>query len=214
MKKYLLIPVLIFAFSFCQAQDGDAYLNNVIKINPFLFGRSEFQVSYERYFNNRKSSIVLMPSYILRKTRENDVEGWQMMGQYRFYLTHYRKDKRKTWLNIYNYGFYGGVYALYLDYDEAFSRGVYDPVTFEYNYNTYERSIQSYEGGAMLGLQMDITRRIVLDFFIGGGLRKSAVDDSYLDVVEEQEYYGDYSIFDFAYTGVKPRAGLMLGITF
>jgi len=214
MKKHLFVMSLIFTFGFCQAQDHQDYLNNVVKINPFLFGRSEFQISYERYFNDRKSSIVLMPSYLLRDNGENNIEGWQMMGQYRIYLTHYRKDQKKTFLNVYNYGFYAGLYALYLDYEEQFTRNVYDPITFEYELNTYERSIQSYEGGALLGLQMDITKRIVLDFYVGGGLRKSEVEDSYLDFVEDQEYYSDYSVFDFAYTGVKPRVGLMLGITF
>ncbi len=214
MKKILFIPILFLAITFCQAQEAETYLNNVIKINPFLFGQSQFQLSYEHYFKNRKSSVLLMPSYLLKDSRDTELQGFEIMGQYRFYLTHYNKNERKTFLNMYNYGFYAGLYALYLNYDETFTRYTYNPITFENESNSYKKSIQSIEGGALLGLQMDISRRIVLDFYIGGGLRKSEVEDSYLDSNIEAEYYGEYSVFDFEFTGIKPKVGLMLGITF
>lgn len=217
MKNIIKITTMLLLVNFSAVgqttvQNTNATYSkmNVLKINPFAFGNSEFQLAYERYFNNRKSSVVISPSIILRESGDESKEGFQIMGQYRFYLTHFQKENRNNFLGVYNYGFYASAYGLYFDQKETYLQYDWDPVTGENISTKYTKDIQSIEGGALLGIQADITKRIVLDFYVGGGIRDSEVTDS---SPEEDVIYFD-GIFNKGYTGVKPKAGLLLGITF
>lgn len=208
---FLLITYISVGQTIAQETTPTYSKMNSLKINPFAFGNSEFQLAYERYFNNRRSSVVFSPSIILRDSGGESKEGFQVMGQYRFYLTHFKKEpNRKNFLGVYNYGFYAGAYGLYFDQKETYLEYDWDATTGESLITEFTEDIQSVEGGAMLGLQMDITKRIVLDFYIGGGVRRSEVDDTNTN---DESIYSD-GIFDKGYTGVKPKAGLLLGITF
>lgn len=215
MKNLLFI--MVFGFLqlglFGQTTTVDFEYKNAIKLSPFNLAQSEFQASYEHYLGNRRSSISLYPSVFLRESQETSMEGWQAMLQYRFYLTHVNRDEGHTFLGLYNYGFYAGMYGLYFDYSEDYSRGYWSNATNEYIVDDFQKSAQSFEGGAMIGLQTDITKRILFDFYVGGGIRKSDSLDTYQDVMEQGIYDTD-SVFDPGYTGVKPKVGLQLGILF
>ena len=212
MKKLLLVFISIFFLynSYAQNDIPVVYKENAIKISPFEFGRAEFQLSYERYFNNRKSSISIVPSIFLRDNEAEKASGWQLMSQYRFYLTHYNGEADRIFLGLYNVGFYTGIYGLYLDYSEDFVQGYYDPLTSEYEMQTYNKTVNSFEAGPLLGVQIDITKRILIDFFVGGGIRWSDYTNSYTDEIEN---YGSFGVFDAEYTGVKPKLGFAIGIT-
>ena len=216
MKKTPLIVLFLCAFgltAFAQTTTPFAY-KNAIKLNPVGFGNSEFQLSYERYFGaNRKSSIMIMPSVILKESNDQSKKGWQLMAQYRFFLTHFNKDQQKTFLNAYNYGFYAGVYGLNFNYKEDYLRGYWEPNTNNYINKSYQKSVAAYEGGALLGLQIDITKRILIDFYIGGGLKYVNFEDTYTEQ-NPTDYPLSYGVFAPEYSGVKPRLGLLLGFTF
>lgn len=219
MKKLFLVLVyqfMFFAIIIGQTEDKEHFSQkNALKLSPFELGQSEFQLTYERYIGeNRRASFLLIPSVHLKDTREESIGGWQVMGQYRFYLTHFRKDQKKTFLNLHNYGFYTGLYALYLNYEQEYSRGFFNPNNGNYDTARFNKSISGLEGGALIGLQVDITSRILMDFYVGGGIRKAETDDSYFDEPREGEYYESYHVFDLEYTGVKPRLGFSIGILF
>jgi len=211
MKKVIALIGIVLFVAIPLFSQSNAENIHALSINPIHFGRSEFQILYELKHNNNKNSVVLAPSIILKESRDNVARGFQVMAQYRFYLTTFNKKDRHTFLNVYSYGFYAGGYSLYLDSDEEYSQGTYDPYTGQYLNKKYERSIEAIEGGAMLGVRVDITKRIILDFNIGGGIRKSKTTDTYED---SQEFIFDYGLFDRAYTGVKPKSELSLGVTF
>lgn len=212
MKKLFLafIASLFLFSSYAQNDMSVQCKKNAIKISPFEFGRAEFQLSYEKYFNNRKSSISIVPSIFLRDNEEEKATGWQLMSQYRFYLTHFNGEAERMFLGLYNVGFYTGIYGLYLDYSEDFLRGVYDPITYEYIMTPHSKTVNSFEGGPLLGVQIDITKRILIDFFVGGGIRWSDYTNSYADEVEN---FGSFGVFGAEYTGVKPKLGFSIGIT-
>jgi len=215
MKKLILsIFTVCLILTNVSGQETSNHFSkkNAVKLNPIRVATSEFQIVYERYLNDRNTSFIIAPSIILRETNDEVVEGWQMMAQYRFYLTHLRKDQRHNFLNVYNYGFYAGLYGLYLDYNEKYTRWFWDYNTNENISAEFKKDVQSYEGGALLGIQIDITKRILVDFYIGGGIRKSERTDTY--IVFEPDYNSSYGIFNPSYTGVKPKIGLMIGITF
>ena len=209
MKNLVITTALTFlAICALFSQENTRYKHS-LRINPIDFGRSEFQLSYELMF--KKSSIVFSPSIILKENPDNSTNGYQAMAQYRFYLTNFNKNDRHTFLNVYNYGFYTGVYALFLNFNEEFTQGFYNPNTSQYENKLYNRDITAGEGGVLLGVRVDITKRIVLDFNLGGGIRKADVEDSFK---ETQEYTIEYGVFDRAYTGVKPKSALTIGVTF
>lgn len=215
MKKYSYILILIlFPLSiFSQSFDYE-YLNSV-KINPISFAQSEIQLHYEHYFKNRKSSILIAPSLILRETDDESVFGGQLMGQWRIYVTHFNKEEGRNFLGFYNYGFYAGVYGLAHRYNEKYTMYQWNPTTGEQLAKQFERNSSSGELGPMMGLQIDLTKRIVFDFYLGGGIRFSDFNDS-IDDEPDYENYSSFNegVFAIAYSGVKPKLGLSIGINF
>lgn len=210
MKK-LLLPFLIFLSFSISAQEYSFPYKNVLRLAPFEFGRAEFQLNYERYFNNRKSSLVIAPSLFLKDGEEESRNGWQLMSQYRFYLTHLTKEEGKSFLGIYDIAFYSGLYALYMNLEDKNVEGYYDDSTGEYIEQSNIKNISAQEGGALLGMQVDITTRIVFDFYVGGGIRYSQVEET---ATIPKDYRSSPSIFEVEYQGVKPKIGFSLGMTF
>ncbi|GLR17193.1 hypothetical protein GCM10007940_18080 [Portibacter lacus] len=192
-----------------NSKSSDPYpFVNVLKLSPIELGRSEFQVSYERYFKNRAQSIFIAPSIFLSSQGEETKDGFQLFVQYRFYLSHLFVENNNT-LGMYNIGFYAAPYVTGLTYKETYEQGIYDPSSGENVYNLIDDKVNAIEGGALMGVQFDITSRIVLDFYLGGGIRKSNFESS-----GDSFSQGGIGLFDLAYTGVKPRIGLQIGITF
>jgi len=219
MKKILLLVITVFMIGpSIQAQEESGHFanKNALKISPIEFGKAEFQATYERYFGeNRNSSLSIMPSIILEDSFNESQEGYQLMLQYRFYLTHLRKDEGNSIFGMHNFGFYAGFYGLALDYKKDYQRNYYDNDLMESFTDEFTRSQTTFEGGALIGLQIDVTKRIVLDMYVGGGIRKTDLTDTIEDNPNyENNYYNYYDVFDREYHGVKPRLGLQLGILF
>ena len=218
MKHIKCLFVLFFiSFSVIGFSQDDQDLfgkKNALKINPFVLANAEIRISYERFLNDRRSSISLIPSYSLREQGDEKIVGWQIMSQYKFYLTHINKTQGKTFLNLFNYGFYCGLYAVYNDFESDYEQSWWNPDKMQNETDIYHLDVNAFEGGAMVGIQTDITERIVFDFYVGGGLRDGTVTDTFDDIQDEIEYYDEISVFDQKYKGVKPRIGFQLGITF
>ncbi len=214
MKKITLFIVLFACAIFANAQNQEIPINlkyefqNTLKLSPFELGRAEFQISYERYFNNRKTSLVVFPSIILKQRGEETINGTQLMLQYRFYLSQLNIANQYT-LGMFNVGFYSAPYLLGIIAKEQSYYDYMDPKTFEYSFNLISEKTKGAEIGALMGIQLDITKRIVADFFVGGGIRKTAVTQETL-----LDFEKTYSVFDLGYSGVKPRIGFQIGITF
>lgn len=211
--RYLFLFLLLLLSQFVtgqntmQSEEFEYEYKNVLRLSPIELGRAEFQVGYERYFANRDQSIGLFPSLIKSSRGEESRDGFQMMLQYRFYLSQLQRKANET-LNMFNIGFYAAPYLIGLTSKETSERYSYNPETFGDEYYFVEETINALEGGALLGIQLDITRRIVLDFYVGGGIRESKVTST--DNIQG----GDFGIFEAGYAGVKPRIGLQMGITF
>ena len=152
---------------------------------------------------------------------------WQLMGQYRAYLTHRNANEGNSFLGFHNLALYAGGYGLYMDYSEDYSRyytireeiiNPDDPNLIDYVYTDFDgdftKTLDALEVGVLLGVQVDISERIVIDFNIGGGIRKTNLVDTFDDLEIDYGYIENYSVFDIEYTGVKPRLSLMVGFTF
>lgn len=215
MKKLFSILVFLMPFMLLAQDMSQPRFDkkNALKISPIEFGNAEFQLSYERYFGDRSSSIQIMPSFILEENGDESREGFQAMLQYRFFLSHLNKDEGKTFWGLQNFGFYAGAYGLYFYQNEDRLVYWYDPMNPGDNYDNFNKEITAGEGGAIIGMQVDVTERIIIDFYVGGGIRYTDIVDEYIPN-ENTPYYEYYDVFDPEYKGVKPRLGLQIGITF
>ncbi len=214
-NKFQLLFILFFLTINLQAQNNEsASLKNALKVSPFAFAASKFQVSYERTFKEKKHSLMLTPAIILKDNGVESKKGFETMLQYRIILTQLRKGTNKT-MRMHSVRFYTGPYANGLLYSENYQNGYYDKVTETYLTKVFTKEVYAIEGGVLIGIQFDVTKRIILDFYAGGGVRYSDVDDEYEDYVQEDEYnFTDYGVFEMEYTGIKPKLGMQLGFSF
>lgn len=217
MNKWKMVFLLLglVSIGLINAQETPRFeYSNAFKISPIEFGSSRFQITYERYINDRSSSFLAIPTIILKENGQESKKGFEMMLQYRFFLTHLRKGINKT-LGMHNIGFYAGPYINGLVYNEEYQNGYYIDMEQMYVTDTFEKDVRSGEAGALIGVQFDITPKILLDLYVGGGIRYSDVTDTFEDVVDDVFNYGRYyDVFDLEYTGVKPKLGLQLGFAF
>ncbi len=210
MKKLIILPLLFFIIENTSGQRM-----NALKLSPFELGFSKFQVSYERTMPGLKQTFQISPAIFLKQGQESK-EGFEIMAQYRYILNRFPKEEGgRIFLGMHSISWYSGAYALYQDYSEDFIEGIYNEATFEYSNQAFTSTNQSFEGGVLMGIQFNITERILVDFYTGGGIRKSEVNDEYRDFIEDMDlmYYDEYGVFDPQFTGVKPKFGFMVGIT-
>jgi hypothetical protein len=213
MKHSLYILLFLLPF-FGISQENHFDQQNAIKISPFEFGQAQFEMAYERYFGDRSSSIMILPSIYLKDDLKESKTGFQIGAQYRVFLSHLRSDQKRVFLGLYNIGFYAGVYAQYLDYEEDYQFTWWDNSKGESFTDNFTKDISSTEGGAILGVQFDITNRILIDFYVGGGIRYSSFTDTRTEVVDPSDYHDDVWVFDPEYKGVKPKIGFQIGFMF
>lgn len=214
--KYSLALYISFFFLFhTEAQEQLHFGHqNALKISPIEFAQSRFQITYERYLNDRSSSFLIMPTVTLKDNSVESKKGVEGMFQYRFFLSHLKKGQNKT-LGMSNIGFFTGPYALGMIYNEEYQRGYYFEARDEYIMGEFEKDVSGAEIGAIIGVQFDITPKLLLDFYVGGGIRYTDVTDSFDEVApNDRNYRESYDVFDQEYTGVKPKLGLQLGFAF
>ena len=213
MKNILQIIIILLPF-FASSQTAQFDQVNAIKISPFELGNAQFEMTYERYFGDRSSSLILMPSIFLKDDIRESKEGYQFGAQYRVYLSHVRSDEKFVFLGFHNIGLYAGVYALYLDYKEDYQFSWWDNEMNESITLDMRKDVNGTEGGAIIGIQLDVTKKILIDFYIGGGVRYSDFTDTKSEIVDPSVYFEDVSVFDPEYKGVKPKIGFQLGFMF
>lgn len=214
MRLFLSICLSIFSLSvFAQNNvdiETESY-NSRLKVSPIQFGQSYFEISYERFINEGKHSLQFSPMIMLKRNSSEEFKGIQFEMQYRIYLKKLEKGIQGTWI-FSNIDLYSGLYANGLSYNEESIWGYnYDPVTMEEIMYEREADIIAAEGGLFVGLELIISKRIVLDFTVGGGVRYSEVDEIFTNNPSNTTSY--YDVFDLGYYGVKPKLNLQIGIT-
>ena len=210
MKNLILILFLTLSFQAWSQDSDNTIYNSRLKVSPVQFGNSHFELSYERFFGNNKS-FTISPTIMLKRNNYEEFKGIQLELQYRIYLKRLNSVEHSTWI-FSNIDLYSGIYANGLTYDEDRTEwGDWDPVTMTQEIDTYNKTVVGGETGVFVGLQLNLAKRIVIDFTVGGAVRYTEVDDEFEDAVSTYNYY--YDVFDLEYYGVKPKLNLQLGIT-
>ena len=215
MKKLLVVGLALIGMN-AFAQDA------LIKVSPFHFFDGTLYGSYEKALENNRS--IQLDAGLRLADNGNDY-GWMGELQLRKYLFS-PKFTGKSSLS----GFYAGLYAngkYFKEYNEWREWNTIEEPYWEYVYNkdgteNWEESVwhqgeydevtvkESYdikqgEGGVIFGFQTIIHKALSIDLFLGGGVRGAQIDG---------KKYDRFYVSDRGYTGVVPKAGFSLGITF
>lgn len=170
--------------------------STIFRLSPQHFIISTFHVGVEQFLPNKHSSFVIDGS-VTAKGSNNRLGGGGEL-QFRLYLTDWNDQKQERTKE----GFYMAPYAgyQYLEENEDFSFYPQSSSNPLYHYN-------SYTGGVIFGLQLFTHFKMTFDFFFGGGI-KITKDD--LSIANRQSLTVD--IFNPGYSGVYPKAGIILGL--
>ena len=153
---------------------------------------------------NDKASIALSAGITSRQRWFQDEPdfGFQEEFQFRRYLL----SPRNTGSNGRNFFFFKGLYAgpyLYHRYRQQTVQ-VWDWVAQE-NVEV-PQNINEVAGGVIIGAQVAFSNVVYLDFFTGGGIKRSFGTNSNANIFTDITTPG--------YNGVLPKVGFMLGIAF
>lgn len=195
MKKIMFL-VFVFAFAYAKGQDSTSirktYLTQV-KFSVTQFFENSLILDYERRLNNGNGMLLSIgPVY-------SEVSGMKKSGfrtelQYKLYIT--SKEYRHTQSRIY--------IAPYLVYKYLETIGTYASPY----YPDYKRYFHSFCPGIIAGWSIISFHRLVFDFYIGGGMKRT-FDGDFKGKID----YDNYNIWQPGYNGVVPRMGFEMGIT-
>ncbi|NBC82988.1 MAG: hypothetical protein GVY19_06355 [Bacteroidetes bacterium] len=194
MKKQfcLFIFLIIGMIGFARSSEEDIpNPKNEFKISITRFFVSTFSLEYERMFNN-STGLVLQADGILTSELESEIIGFQSGLQYRIYSINEPVDL-----------FDGSVEKLYMGPYVS-----YRMVEIKPNETMQESSvIHSTNTGIMLGMKVVIQDKLTFDFNLGGGVQ-------YSNGTYKRDDYLSYDLYFPDYSGIKPRAGIAVGLKF
>ncbi|MBL4654970.1 MAG: hypothetical protein JKY33_04010 [Bacteroidia bacterium] len=200
--------------SFSDKYNNSPFGTNYFYFDPFQVFGGVFQIGYEKDAGN--VSFALLISGILRERSWNDAYRAGLGGEFqvRFHQYNYVKlkkiDPEKA---SYNHIVYFAPFFKYQNVNDRYTEtdwvdcstpanpwGNWCEITIEHN-----NLVTSYAGGIIFGMKMILMKKMVLDFYAGGGLKISTV------VGDLNDYNGLWSL---GYSGVMPKLGFQLGANF
>lgn len=202
MKKLIILISLFVISSAVFCQEGDTLIKpkNKLGFSLLPFTIATMEMHYEHFYNSG-NSIWIAPSvrYSNSDYSYDDKFGVGIAMQYRIYV--FEKFKREHYKRIFfaPYAFYqysevkNEYYYYYYEYDGM------DYPGYEYGHN--EQTIHSVGGGFLFGLQYQFAKRVFVDAYVGGGIRKSNPEDGWDDLLEP------------GYSGFAPKVGLDIGFS-
>lgn len=207
MKKLLFACLFLSITSMLYAQEstepGFTLPRVVVKISPLQFavntlelGLEVFNPTYSKSFNINLGFRSNSDYYYY------DGYGTSTEIAYRKYVAPMKYRER------------GGRESYQGIYYSLLARGEYFKGEDEYNdYNTgslnrYNEKIWSITPGFTIGYQKTIWKVILLDAYVGGGVKFTTIQRN-ISLSDDYNYYG---IFDPGYSGIYPKIGVKIGI--
>ncbi len=202
MKKIFFVFFLCVT-TYAYSQNGDVekqkfYRHTLTSTITNLFV-SNFQLNYEFGFSPITSlKISFGTSYV--DADYNKKNGYNGELQFKYYIL--SPDREKTYYNIY--------FAPYINY--RYIDVTTDDYSFRNNDITHTYPLKSFNfnslsGGFIFGQTFTIAKKIFIDLYLGGGIRKNLYPDEYL------EQYNS-NIFQEGYSGITGKLGLDIGFKF
>ncbi|MCF8297473.1 MAG: hypothetical protein K9J13_08035 [Saprospiraceae bacterium] len=196
--KIILISLLIFIL--LQLNLNAQEYKNEIHLGTYHYAFGSPQISYERYFNKNKNSVVGIFDYINSKNSEVDKSGYLIGLQYRFYLLKNNSGER-LYKNIEAYvtpGIkYRNIHIVETKY--RYPNIVTDRFTYD---------IETYGLELLMGLKGILFNCLTVDFSGGILIVKSEVD------TERDRHNFSNDFISPGFTGIGPGGNITLGFKF
>jgi hypothetical protein len=200
----------LFAASVSCAQDTDTrdftMPRSLIKISPFQFFANTLELGVESFNASYSRSFQATVGFRTGSGFYDEGKGIHLEFAYRKFVTPMELRNRRSndfYQGIY-YSFYAG--TSYFE-GENTSYSYYDPNTGQVLMSQYSATIVSLTPGFTLGLERTFWRVVILDVYVGGGIRLSKADYS----GSNYDIY-DSDVFDPAYDGIYPKIGAKIGV--
>lgn len=180
-------------------------VKNIIKISPFHFVDGTFLMSYERMLGRQKSSLFLNLGLHSQTSRNFNTGartpefGYQEELQYRLYVIEPQDFSANGGNFWYFKGFYAGPFVSHRYLQRSVV--VWDWI-LQQNVNENEK-LHEVAGGVVLGMQVALGNKFFMDFYTGGGIKRSLGDIQTLNFIPVTEP---------GYNGVFPKIGFQIGI--
>lgn len=199
------IGLLAQAPSIEPIQDKHDPIKNIVKISPFHFAEGTFLMSYERMLGQQKSSLMLNVGLHSRTSRAvNSALGAPEFGvqeelQYRLYVVVPQDHSR----NGNGFWFFKGLYAGPYVGHRLLQRSVQAWDWILQQNVTQNENLNEIGGGVLLGVQIAMGNKFFIDFYTGGGIKRS------FGQIRQSTFI---SSIEPGYNGVYPKIGFQIGI--
>ncbi len=203
MKKLLFTLVyLSFVTTLLAQTDSVKYFKlprTLIKISPLQFFSQTFELGIEAFDHNYSKSLNITAGLRTGSNSYDDGSGANLELGYRKYAAPMKFRSRN------NHQSYQGIYY------SLFVRGEYfKGKNQDYNYPVeHSEKILSIAPGFTIGFQKTLWQIIVLDIYVGGGIKFTDIEHTNNP---NNNYNNYYSIFDPGYSGIYPKTGVKIGI--
>lgn len=201
MKKIIIVFICIATFS-ANAQDKAKSKNtgyqNILKFSVVNFLDNTILLSYERKINN-STGLMLSGgvSYKVNQGTGEVTEGYKGEFQYKHFV--HTKEKENSSISI-----YFAPYFLYKYSEKETFWSEWPPYNYHYIYY-----FNSFSGGILFGMNFTIEKKIVIDLYAGGGIKRTFG----AQMRDNINYYCG-SIWELGYNGITPKAGIDVGFKF
>ena len=233
--KIILLAILFMSFALifetakAQQVEQTTTQNQVlppkktaISFTPTYILRSTLQVGVQRFNKYQDRSFSLYGAITGLNNDFLEETGYAAEAQYRFYV---KRFKVRTNLNekSYQQGIYVGLWARGEQFEQKYD---YENVSYFDNANRERflsyigtQNTQALSGGIQFGFQQTFAKFFFIDLYVGGGYRGTTIETQ-IEFQNTEETQHDKimrwhnGIFDRAFQGVLPRAGVNLGVVF
>jgi hypothetical protein len=199
----LFINVIV---AHAQQEEQDLVLPKaVFKISPLHFFTNTLQFGTEIFNNARSRSLNIDVGVRSNSDFYEDVRGVTTEIGFRKYvkpMTIKHRKSRQFYQGIYYNFFVQGAY--FSGYDDNY----YGPSSAP-GYVRDEVTIKSISPGFYMGLQKTLWEVVLMDIYVGGGVKINDIDHSQQP---QNEFYGNDGILDPAFEGIYPKIGIKFGI--
>ena len=214
-SKITLFTVLVLALTLSVAFGQDSVHqtipNSIVKFLPIELAYSTFMIELEDFNKQgaKSTSFGIGATYSERTDYEDEkVSGIKGELIHRIYISPFSQRTSKKGRN-YMLGIYGGLFV----------RGGYEKIESEFYFGNGATSTtdqtNTREGtwifpGAMIGVARTYWDKLLVDLYVGAGVRAVNVDDSNPNFDDFYGYY--YHVSPLDYGGVAPNIGIKIGL--
>jgi hypothetical protein len=202
MKKTFGIIFLLLSFStFAQESQSETKVyKNIFSTTITNLLVNNFQINYERSLN--ESMALKLSVGVKYKDKINDYkEGVCAEIQFKYYLL--SPERKKTFYNIYFSPYVNYRYTKVVTNDYTI-HGSVDPYYF---WGVKTLIYNSISAGIILGQTFTLGKKVFIDLYLGGGIRKNLDPDKYIE-----EY--NRNLLQEGYSGITGKVGLDIGFKF